>query len=281
VGLVYRDKARFRSRVAVWTGAPIHVAALRAAYERDPRAAVGALTDDIADGLRGVTLELEHWEDLPLLELAERILFSERPGRLERQQRFAQALRELRTREPGRVEDLARRITAFGERLARLGLEAHDLPQRLEIPYHALAVARFTLRSLAVLVLGLPLAVAGTVLWWLPYRLSGWLPQRFSTPDTLATGRILAGFLLFPLWWLGLVAVAWLGLGGAAALALAFVAPVLGGIALAFRDWRITALDEVQLFVRLASRRRLRERLLAERARLAQELEALRARLRA
>jgi 1-acyl-sn-glycerol-3-phosphate acyltransferase len=279
VGLVYRDKARFRSRVAVWTGAPQPVAELRAAYERDPRAAVGELTAAIAEGLRGVTLELERWEDLPLLELAERILFSERPGRIERQRRFAEALRDLRAREPQRVEDLARRIAAFGQRLGRLGLEPHDLPQRLELPYRPAAVARFTLRALAVRVLGLPLAAAGACLWFVPYRLAGWLPRRFATPDTLATGRILAGFLLFPLWWLALVLAGALRLGGAAVLALALAAPTLGLIALAFRDWRVTAVDEVQLFLRLASRRRLRERLLADRAGLARELDELRARL--
>jgi hypothetical protein len=70
-----------------------------------------------------------------------------------------------------------------------------------------------------------------------------------------------------------------LRLGGAAALALALAAPTLGLIALAFRDWRVTAVDEVQLFLRLASRRRLRERLLADRAGLARELDELRARL--
>ncbi|MSR61999.1 MAG: acyltransferase [Planctomycetes bacterium] len=281
VGLVYRAKPSFRSRVAVWTGAPLAVAPLRELFERDERAAVAALNQQIADGLRGVTLELERWEDLPLLELAERIRFDERAPaelRLERVQAFAQALRTLRATEPERVAELGERIAAFGERLARLDLCAADL-HKLELVYAPALVARFVLRNLMLLVLGLPLAALGAVFWIVPQRVAGALPRRFATPDTLATGRILAGFVFFPLW-----------LGGACALLawrseprwsliLALGAPPLGLVALAFRDWRLAVLGEVRTFLRLVSHERLRQLLLAERAELARELEELRARL--
>jgi 1-acyl-sn-glycerol-3-phosphate acyltransferase len=279
VGLVYRAKPSFRSRVAVWTGAAIPCADLCALYERDERAAVTELTERIAAGLRAVTLELERWEDLPLLELAERILFAEREGRLARLQDFASALRTLRAREPQRVEALAERIASYRERLARLGLEAHHLPEALVLPYRAGPVLRFIGRSLAVLVVGLPLATAGTLFWFLPHRFVGWLPKRFTEPDTLATGRILAGALFFPAW-LALTCslVAW-KVGAAWALALALVAGPLGLVALAYRDWRRMARGEVRTFLRLASRTHLRALLVAEREELAGELAALRATL--
>jgi glycerol-3-phosphate O-acyltransferase / dihydroxyacetone phosphate acyltransferase len=282
VGLVYRAKPSFRSRVAVWTGAALAPAAepgLRALFERDERAAVHALNARIAEGLRQVTLELERWEDLPLLELAERILFSERAGRLERLQGFAAALRELRRREPERVAELAERIATFGERLARLGLGPGDLPERLELPYRAGPVARFVLRSLGLLVLGLPLGAAGAVFWFLPNRLAGALPKRFAGPDILATARILAGALFLPLWlgaWTALVA--WRA-GASWAVLLFLAAPPLGVLALWFRDWNRAARAEVRTFFRLASRAKLRARLVQERARLAEELAALRATL--
>lgn len=277
VGLVYRAKRSFRSRVAVWTGAGIEARDLAESWARDERAAVQALTERTAAGLAAVTLNLERWEDLPLLELAERILFSERAGRLERLQAFARALRALRAREPQRVAALEQRISAYGERLGRLGLEPHDLPQKLELPYRPLAVLRFTLRHLGLLLVGLPLAAAGTLFWFLPHRLAGALPKRFATPDTLATARILAGALFFPVWlvlWTLAVGLGW-GWGWAAGLSLA--APPLALAALAFRDWRIGVWGEVHTFLRLASRRHLRARLLAERAELARELDALRA----
>jgi 1-acyl-sn-glycerol-3-phosphate acyltransferase len=278
VGLVYRAKPSFRSRVAVWTGAPIEVRPLAELQRRDERAAVTELTARIEAGLRAVTLDLERWEDLPLLELAERILFTETDGRLERMQGFARALRELREREPARVTALAGRIAAFGERLARLGLEARDLTAQLEVPYASGVVVRFAVRGLAVLLLALPLAALGVLFWFLPHRLAGALPKRFTTRDTLATGRILAGALVFPLWLLAgcaLVALRW---GGAWALVLAVAAPPIGLLALVLRDWRIGAAGEVRTFVNLVSRAGLRDLLVRQRAQLADDLRALRAR---
>lgn len=280
VGLVYRAKPRFRSRVAVWTGAPFDVRDLRATYEQDPRAAVQALTERIAAGLRAVTLELERWEDLPLLELAERILFSTHAGRLERVQAFARALRTLRAHEPVRVDELGARIASFGERIARLGLEPHDLPERLELPYRPGPVVRFVLRNLLLLLVGLPLAAAGTIFWFLPYRLAAAIPARTATPDILATARILAAAVFFPPWLaLAALAVGWRA-GPAYALGVVLAGPALGLVALAFRDWRGAVVGEVRTFLRLASRRRLRSGLLAERAELAAELEGLQQSLR-
>lgn len=279
VGLVYRAKPAFRSRVAVWTGAPVPLADLADLCARDERAAVLALTERIAAGLRAVTLELERWEDLPLLELAERILFTEREGRLARLQGFARALRTLRAREPERVEALSERIAAFQARLQLLGLGPQDLPHRLAEPYRPATVARYLARSLAILATLLPLALGGALVWFLPNRLAGALPKRFATPDTLATQRILAGFLFFPLWLAGLVAlVAWRA-GPLPAALLALLAPPLGLAALAYRDWRKTLHAEVRAFLRLAGRARLRELLLAERDALAGELAAVRASL--
>ena len=51
VGIVYEDKGRFRSRVVVRVGRPIDPGAEAAAYPREGRAAVRALTGRIAAGL--------------------------------------------------------------------------------------------------------------------------------------------------------------------------------------------------------------------------------------
>ena len=279
VGLVYRAKPAFRSRVAVWTGAALTCADLAELHTRDERAAVLALTERIAAGLRAVMLELEGWEDLPLLELAERILFTEREGRLERLQRFARALRELRARDPERVEALSARIAAFGERLERLGLSSHDLPEKLVLPYRASAVARFALRNLAVLCALVPLASLGVLVWLLPHRLAGAIPKRFASPDILATARILAAAVFFPLWLALIAALTWWRLDASFALLVALVAPLLGFLALTLRDWRASVSGEIRTFLRLASRKRLRAMLIAERDDLAAELRTLRSSL--
>jgi 1-acyl-sn-glycerol-3-phosphate acyltransferase len=279
VGLVYRAKPAFRSRVAVWTGAPLTALGLQKLYAEDERATVLSLTERIAQALRTVTLELERWEDLPLFELAERILFTQSEGRLARLQVFSRATRELRRREPARVAALEQRIATFAERLARLGLAAHDVPRKLEEPYRPAAVARYVARSLFVLATLLPLALLGTLLWVVPHRMAGSIPKRFSTPDTLATARIFAGALLFPTWLALVAGLAFWRLGPIAGVALLVLAPLLGLAALAYRDWRLALHAEVRTFLRLAGRAHLRELLLAERDELARELEAVRANL--
>jgi 1-acyl-sn-glycerol-3-phosphate acyltransferase len=275
VGLVYRAKPSFRSRVAVWTGAPLAVLDLRARHASDERGTVEELTRRIAAALGNVTLALERWEDLPLLELAERILYSEREGRLQRLQAFARGLRALRARSPEVVQDLEARLAAFRLRLERLGMEPHELPDRLRLPYRPAAVARFVLRNLIVLLAGLPLALVGALLWFLPHRFVGWLPKRFASPDVLATARILSACAFFPLWLALLVALAWAGIDGRWAAAMALAAGPLGLLALAFRDWRRATLAEVRTFLLLASRARLRARLEGERLLFAREIALL------
>jgi 1-acyl-sn-glycerol-3-phosphate acyltransferase len=55
IGIVYEDKGRFRSRVVLRVGEPIDPAPEAAAYAREGRAAVRALTDRIAAGLAEAT----------------------------------------------------------------------------------------------------------------------------------------------------------------------------------------------------------------------------------
>jgi hypothetical protein len=72
VGLVLRQKDRFRSRAAVVFGQPIGWDDLAPRGTQD-REAVRTLTDRIETGLRQVTVNLERWEDEPLVECAESI----------------------------------------------------------------------------------------------------------------------------------------------------------------------------------------------------------------
>lgn len=272
VGLVYRANRRFRSEVAVWVGAPIEVADLAAAHAADERAAVRTLTDRIAAGLEEVLLGLDRWEDLPLLELAERIWRPAGGEPLPRLRAFAAGVRGLRARDPARVDELGRRIGAFRERLRRLGIEVEDL----DLSYRPATVLRFVGRNLFTLLLALPLGLAGIVLWIVPYRFVPWLVARLRPPrDVHATYQILAGGLLLPLWALLLAALltAWRGWPAGAALLL--LAPALGLFALGFVERHREVLGDVEAFLHLGLRRGLRRHLVAQRDALAAEIDAL------
>jgi glycerol-3-phosphate O-acyltransferase/dihydroxyacetone phosphate acyltransferase len=272
VGLVYRAKRRFRSRAATWVGEAIEVRDLAELHRRDERAAVRALTERIAAGLASVTLELDRWEDLPLLELAGRISASAGAHPFQRVQRFARGVRELREKDPERVEALAERIGAFRDRLQLLGVDL----EHLDVRYRPASVLRYAARKVAPLVLGLPLALAGTLFWAVPYFVVPRIPRRMGTSrDIHATVQILAGLVLFPAWGLALSALAWLRFGPLAGAGLLVALLPLFLAALWLRDFGKATLADVAAFRRLAPRRTLQQDLRAERSAIAAEIEAV------
>src|SRR5205807_2991615 len=123
----YRSKGVFRSEVAVAVGPPIAAAEFRAAQEKDPLDAAHQLTEKLEAGLRQVTLNLDSWEDLPLIEAAARLYKSERqtPGDL---RPYAAGLAALRASDPEKLESVRRRVLCFdgylhGLRLPGAGLD--------------------------------------------------------------------------------------------------------------------------------------------------------------
>ena len=74
VGLHLSKKEVFRSESAAWVGTPVTIDAdVAETHGHDTRAAARALTDRIAEAMRTVTVNLNAWEDLELLELAGQI----------------------------------------------------------------------------------------------------------------------------------------------------------------------------------------------------------------
>ena len=274
VGLVYRAKRRFRSRVATWVGRPIDTRDLKELFARDEREAVRVLTERIAAGLGEVTLSLDRWEDLPLLELAERIWRPEEGNRLERIHRFAEVVRTLRTRDAARVDALSDRISAFRDRLRHIGLSVDDLAIRYDLS----VLLRFCARTLFVLLVALPLASVGSLFWLPPYLLVPYVARLLRPSRSIyATVQIVAGIVLFPLWWIAAAVAAGIYSGWPGALSVVVLAPPLGLLALWFLGWRRETTADVAAFLVLARRKRLRELLRQERDDIAREIDALRA----
>ena len=273
VGLLYRAKRRFRSPVATWVGDPLEVRDLTELYRRDERRAVRLLTERIAEGLRAVTVTLDRWDDLPLLELAERSMAPDERLRVERLQALADGLRAVRARDPDRAEALTLRVAAFHERLERLGLHVEDLTRS----YHTGRVVSYVLRNGTRLILGLPLAVVGALVWVLPYRLVPWATQLIGPSRAgYATAQIAVGAVVFLLWALVLAVLALMQVGWWAGFATLLVSPLLGLLALAFFDWRREVFEDAAVFLRVAGRRPLRERLLQEKEAIAAEIAEVR-----
>jgi glycerol-3-phosphate O-acyltransferase / dihydroxyacetone phosphate acyltransferase len=278
VGLTYADKQRFRSEVRIEFGPALQVLSRGQSPEE-----VRALTARIATALGAVTLNLARWEDLPLLQAAESLyaLATAAPARdPERQRLFASGLSLLRAEQPERAQALQSEVLAFQRRLALTRAEAADLG----IEYRPGLVARFVLRNLVAVVLGLPLAVLGVVAFG-PAVVATRAALRLThtDPDMVATLKLIAALLLGPVYVAALAALLWKFAGGGWALLWALGALPLALFTRRFLARRAEALADVRLFFRFgnSSRRKkqLREEASALSHRLAEVVEELRPRL--
>jgi hypothetical protein len=132
------------------------------------------------------------------------------------------------------------------------------------------------MRQLLMLLLVLPLAIAGMVVWFVPFMLTRWVAPRFRPAlDQVASYKLGTAVLAFPLWYIGLLVAAW-RLWGLDVLAIAaLVLPVLGLAAVAWRDRQTEVREDVRVFLRARRLARGRDRLAEQRARLAAEFDRL------
>jgi len=285
VGLTYRRKHLFRGEVVAAVGDAISVAPLRSAYEEDPQAAVRTLTARIREALEGLTVSLASDDEVEAVEVADRIWSRERgevpyrtreelESRLPRLQGFARGAAWLRDRDPERHARLSAALRGYGRLARRLGSTDAEVPER----YRPGETLRYALTRGLPLLLGLPVAVAGALLWAPTYWGTRVVVSRIETlPDTLSTYKLSTGASMAPLnlaaaaglvgWWLG-----WLW-----GVATAVVMIPLGLAAVGWHQgWRHLREDAL-LFVRLVAKPARRERLATMRRELLAEMESVRA----
>jgi 1-acyl-sn-glycerol-3-phosphate acyltransferase len=273
VGLTYGEKNRFRSEVLIEVGEPIEVSA------GGGTEAVLALTARIAAGLRRVTLNLEQWEDLPLIKTAE-ILYALRAGKAaadpQRIRAFAEGVRIFRAEQPERFQRIRKELLSFRRALEIASID----PQDLTLTYRLMPVLSFVLRNLVVFVLWFPLAALGLVLFALPFYVPRWIASALKPElDLVGTVKFFASLVVAPLWMLLLAAGAWFVLGASWA-----VAVLLGAIPLAlltryfFEHWR-GVMRDVRTFLVLGSRKGLKAHLYREGEALAAQVESIAAEL--
>lgn len=290
VGLAYADKSTFRSRALMVYGEPITtpVVALDA-QARPPADAVEELTAKIAEALASVTVQAQTHEAVALARSTARILAAasqdEEPelardgnelarlAQLER--RIAAGYERLREREPARVDRAVQRVRQFEQTLARMGLPV-DHPAKLD----RARATRWTIVRLASLAVLLIPGLIGIAVHFVPYRIIDVLAHRVAKrhgggEDVLATMKLIAGLLVFPLTWL-LVAVALaLALRPMVAVVAMFVLPICAWAGLRFVELLGDFLDRARGALLLASKRDLGAHLQAERAAIRAEVAML------
>jgi glycerol-3-phosphate O-acyltransferase / dihydroxyacetone phosphate acyltransferase len=280
VGLTFRGgKERFRSEALLLVGRPIRWSDLAGEGEESPEA-VRELTHRIQEGLARVTVNLESWDDFPIVEGAEAIHHAEygqgrssNPVRwLARMRRTARVLEASRAVGREADDELGQQIVRHTRVLDTLGLHPRDLHH---VP-RATVAARWTLKNLAFFGLAAPLAILGAILFYPPWRLVRWAEPRYDLPpDKRATYKVLGGATACGGWVLLLAALLREFVGWRPALVALLLLPVLGLLTLAIRDrWR-EAVSDLRRFLVLRGRKDLRERLRERQAELASRIRDL------
>lgn len=284
VGLTYADKLRYRSTAAVDIGAPIRVADfVGRGDDDDDRDAARRLTDVIHQALVRETTNLQSWEDLRLLEAVDAIWRQRDPERVRRIKSLADGVTLLRDDDAAGLDAFRGRLSAWVDRVERLGLTPRDLgEEHLAARQRPVRAAAFVARQVLALVVGLPLATAGALFWAVPFWLVDLLWRVAGVDkDTGATVKVLASLVFFPLWWLAVVIGLAVAGHGALAIAAGTMSPALGLMTRHFFRRRAFALRQMLGVVRLASKGRLGDEVRSERDALCSELDAFGARVEA
>jgi 1-acyl-sn-glycerol-3-phosphate acyltransferase len=286
LGIYYTAKRIFRSSALLYFGEPISVAPAQLNPDGEPPPdAVRALTDQIERALHEVTLQADEHEALVLVGRAEEMFSADDPDdehrlvdKFQLRRRLMAGYTTLRTKAPERLATISGRITRFEIELRDAGLDPKTLqPENLM----AGGAAALALKGLVFLLFVAPLALVGTVINYPAYRLVGFIATGLSRndEDIIATIKMIAGALLFPLTWI-LVAVAigirWSAAAGFVALVLG---PLTGYASLRFFE----KLDELAGGARAVLLSRFRRwgylRLVAERSAIREEIISLGAEL--
>lgn len=278
VGLVPERKERFRSIMRVVLGDPIRWDDL-AERGREDREAVRELTDRIGAGLRGVTLNVEKWEDRPLVETVEAIWslrMGEAEGPAHQVQRFditTRILAAVRRSPEDRWKALSSRLAVHARRLALFQLRPGDLHADVRLRSSLGWSAR---RLYLVAVPTVTIALVSHIAFWVPFQVTALLAGKARPAlDRQSTYKLLVGTVAYGAW---VLAVALAGLwvwGVAVGVALLVLLPPLGTVGLWIRErWRM-AFRDVRRFRIMRSRKRLVQKLRSEQERLGVELEVL------
>ncbi len=277
VGLVFRDRDAFRSEAHVIYGEVFRWDDLLG--EVSNRSAVRELTGRIEAAMRKVSINLEQWEDAPVVRMAEAIWRAELgaandpAAEVARLRLTTEALRALREGGADAWRETAVALKAHGRALQKIGLT----PETLVAEVSAGEAVRWAVKRLPLLAL-LPISLLGALYFWLPKQLTvsaaAWI-ARAEGEDALVTHRVLVGGVIFPLWFTLFAVLLGLQCGWAAGLAALAIQPIWAFAALAVGERRQAMMTAVRRYLlRRLNRRRL-EPLRARQRELAARLQEL------
>ena len=283
-GLYYRAKRTFRSAALLYFGEPFAVNPVPLAPGAEPPAGpVRELTRSIQDALAAVTLQAGQAEVHALVAQAQRIVSvqDETPATAPSladefavRRRLLAGYEAVRAQWPDRLAAIATRIDRYEAALSAAGLDARQLTAG---GYTFSRVARYVAEAALVLLVLLPAALIGLVLNYPAYRTVGFVATGIAkgAEDALASIKVLAAMLLFPLTWSIAAVAIGLRLGVEAGVVTLVIAPLVAYAALVFFERLDRIIGGARALGLFTFRRWAFLRLLAERKGIQEEILAL------
>jgi glycerol-3-phosphate O-acyltransferase/dihydroxyacetone phosphate acyltransferase len=277
VGLNFDRKTVFRSRVTVLYGPPFSAADLVETSRDDNHAAVSALTERIAERMRGLLIEADPTADQALVDRVDRLYAAARgrpsdpAARVERRRVIAAGIDRLRTEEPGHYDDVLMKLRRYDQRLRRFGLRDRHLDWNIS---NREAIA-FGARELALSIVLLPLCALGFALFFVPYHLTA-IAARLTTreSDVFATAQVFTGAAIYGAWFALVGALVWWQVGGLAPLITILSLPFVAAVTLVAIERESAVLDAVRAwFLLRRAHSATRDRLKRHRSELADLLD--------
>lgn len=282
VGLIFRDKERFRSRAQVLIGPPVEWDDLATRGVEDEQA-VRLLTERITRSLAEVTQNLESWLDAPIVDTAMAIWGAERrevvgaEEEAARRARTVALLARVRATEDPEGLALSGDVLRHARRLGRLRLAPGDLHAEAGLG----SAAKWSAARLPLL-MPLPAALAAVTwaIFWVPWWLTGAIVRRLTlAQDTRATWKLMLGAVIYLLWILLVAAGTGMLTTWVAGVLTLLALPPLGMLGLRVREhWR-GSWHDLRRWVLLRSRRTLVRKLHDEQRHLHARLKSLVSRL--
>lgn len=277
IGLHFAERAAFRSDVVLSVGRAVPLQPLESLVRQDPREAARRLTDAIQAALEKLILHVPSEDLVQLVRDVEQLYLDDlresappAPD-LALVRGIVESMEFYRRTDPERLYRLWRFVSAYRRKLATLELTDRTVRGSDDRPG--------SLRLLVRGALGLPIAAAGTVVNYVPYRLAGTLGSWFGPdPTRVAFSRIVCGVVLFPATY---TTAAWLlarragwGRGWIALLLVACIP--LGLYALRYARWVALERERLRFAMLRLGNPRMLARLRRERRRLMQLLDRAR-----
>ena len=201
VGLFFKNKGRFRSEAVITVGEAIILdESWKDPYQKDSFASARQLTQQIDEAIRQLTVNIQSWSSLPLLEFINALYPTESSSLrtpIERLGIISHTYESFMRTAPQEVNQLRARILRFKRLLHKLEIATDALKAS---PKVSTLLIMFMQQVLAWCI-GLPIALIGILLFAVPYYSIDFLARKKAKEeDIIATVKVMGGIIFYPLW---------------------------------------------------------------------------------